>query len=215
MRRAPEGTDAGSQYVQRRTEWGSAEMRKQREAQREMEKGGERVQARHRQMGTQMKLRLMMWKGEEGREKRWREALPTPWPVGVRAASAFDRWEYMELPESSLERVVVDAPDDGYVAVASGEYDKGVHDWCGWAAGQGKVPAEYGSAERERVMEESKVQAGMRREAERKREERGREGGKGGGGAGERSGEGVMGGIAETQEVQERRRVRFLRWGWR
>ena len=210
MRRAPGGRDAGSQYTRRRTECGSAEVRKQREAQREVERSGERVQARHRQMGTQLKLQLMMWKGEEGRERRWREALPAPWPVGVKATSKFQRQEYMELPASSVGRVVVDAPDDGYVAVASGEYDRQVHDWYGWAAGQGKVPAEHGPADRERVVAEAKVVAEARREEEKRREEGGRKGArKGEEGKGWRGGEDAIGGIVETQEVQERRRVRF------
>ena len=42
---------------------------------------------------------------EEGRERRWREALPAPWPVGVKATSKFQRQEYMELPASSMTSV--------------------------------------------------------------------------------------------------------------
>ena len=157
------------------------------------------MQARHRQMGTQLKLRLMMWKGEEGREKRWKEATPTPWPVCVNEASAFRRQEYLELPASSVGRVEVDMPDDGYVAVASGEYEHAVHDWYGWAVGSGKAPKEYGPEDRGRVAEEAREWDAVRRQEEQERERRWRPpGGAGVLAVGARSGEGVIGGVAET-----------------
>ena len=91
---------------------------KEREVARERQDGLDKgLRDRHREMGTQMMLRLSMMWGEEAVRRREEMTEPPPWPTEVSERSKFRREEYSDLPGPDPRRNV-DHPDLGYIAVA-------------------------------------------------------------------------------------------------
>ena len=66
-----------------------------REKQERLDKG---LGERHREMGTQMQLRLSMVWGEEAVRRRAEMTAPPPWPTEMSERSKFTREEYRDLP---------------------------------------------------------------------------------------------------------------------
>ena len=102
---------------------------KEREAARAKQEGRDKgLRDRHREMGTQMQLRLSMVWGEEAVRRRAEMTAPPTWPTEMSESSAFTREEYEELPGPDPNRNV-DHPDLGYLAVAEGKCSR--REW-GW-----------------------------------------------------------------------------------
>ena len=115
---------------------------KAREVARERQEGLDKgLRDRHREMGTQMMLRLSMTWGEEAVRRREEMTEPPPWPVEVSERSEFRREAYRDLPGPDPRRNV-DHPDVGYLAVADRHWPGGEDGKCvgrewGWDAERG------------------------------------------------------------------------------
>ena len=103
---------------------------REREAAREKQEGIDKgLGDRHREMGTQMKLRLSMVWGEEAVRRREEMTEPPEWPTEVSERSEFRREEYRDLPGPDPKRNV-DHPDLGYLAVADRHWPRGEDGTC-------------------------------------------------------------------------------------
>ena len=115
---------------------------REREAAREKQEGIDKgLGDRHREMGTQMKLRLSMVWGEEAVRRREEMTEPPEWPTEVSERSEFRREEYRDLPGPDPKRNV-DHPDLGYLAVADRNWPRGEDGTCsgrewGWVIERG------------------------------------------------------------------------------
>ena len=92
-----------------------ADSRREREretAREKQEDVGKGLGDRHREMGTQMKLRLSVVWGEEAVRRREEMTEPPEWPTEVGERSEFRREEYRDLPGPDPKRNV-DHPDLG------------------------------------------------------------------------------------------------------
>ena len=109
-----------------------AESRKEKErevAREKQELSDKGLGDRHREMGTQMQLRLSMVWGEEAVRRRAEMTAPPTWPTEMSESSAFTREEYEELPGPDPNRNV-DHPDLGYLAVADRNWPGGEEGKC-------------------------------------------------------------------------------------
>ena len=115
---------------------------KEREAARAKQEGRDKgLRDRHREMGTQMQLRLSMAWGEEAVRRRAEMTVPPPWPTEMSERSKFTREEYRDLPGPDPKRNV-DHPDLGYLAVADRNWPGGEDGNCsgrewGWEMKRG------------------------------------------------------------------------------